>query len=511
MEYLGIPFSVKNVPCLQPDFLPFAPWRTAYLSQARQPFRIAVEGSGTVVYETRIRGGSPADLRYLERTVKLLLWSVGGWRVTLQGDEALISRLRESFSPHGSRAFDAAMMETVYGRPFCVETAGERFPEPRPAARPIGGHLEGCRIGFDAGGSDRKVSAVVDGRTVYSEEVIWHPKTAADPRYHQREVLCALRTAAAHLPRVDAIGVSTAGIVRGDELMVSALLAAVPPERQQEGRTLYRRAAAAMGNVPLAVANDGDVTALAGYMSLGTGPVMGIAMGTSQAAGYVDAQGRVSGWLNELAFAPVDLAEAAPRDPWSGDTGVGGQYFSQDAVIRLAAAAGVPTDAALTPAQQLRQVQELARQGHPAARRIFRDMGVCLAHTLALYAEIYPLRHVMVLGRVASGIGGVDDGDLPPCAGGGVPSAAAGGAAAGRSLPPHRTVRGRRQSSAGAPVTLPSPNQQIFPNGVCRLERLALCAGWNALLNEASCQMVYPAEWNTLPDGPPYQMRHRAG
>lgn len=281
MEYLGIPFSVKNVPCLQPDFLPFAPWRTAYLSQARQPFRIAVEGSGTVVYETRIRGGSPADLRYLERTVKLLLWSVGGWRVTLQGDEVLISRLRESFSPHGSRAFDAAMMETVYGRPFCVETAGERFPEPRPAARPIGGHLEGCRIGFDAGGSDRKVSAVVDGRTVYSEEVIWHPKTAADPRYHQREVLCALRTAAAHLPRVDAIGVSTAGIVRGDELMVSALLAAVPPERQQEGRTLYRRAAAAMGNVPLAVANDGDVTALAGYMSLGTGPVMGIAMGKS--------------------------------------------------------------------------------------------------------------------------------------------------------------------------------------------------------------------------------------
>ena len=199
MEYLGIPFSVKNVPCLQPDFLPFAPWRTAYLSQARQPFRIAVEGSGTVVYETRIRGGSPADLRYLERTVKLLLWSVGGWRVTLQGDEVLISRLRESFSPHGSRAFDVAMMETVYGRPFCVETAGERFPEPRPAARPIGGHLEGCRIGFDAGGSDRKVSAVVDGRTVYSEEVIWHPKTAADPRYHQREVLCALRTAAAHL------------------------------------------------------------------------------------------------------------------------------------------------------------------------------------------------------------------------------------------------------------------------------------------------------------------------
>ncbi len=218
---------------------------------------------------------------------------------------------------------------------------------------------------------------MVDGRTVYSEEVIWHPKTAADPRYHQREVLCALRTAAAHLPRcgchrrlhrrhrpgrrvdgVGAAGCRPAGAPTGGTYPSTA-----------EPRPPW-------GNVPLAVANDGDVTALAGYMSLGTGPVMGIAMGTSQAAGYVDAQGRVSGWLNELAFAPVDLAEAAPRDPWSGDTGVGGQYFSQDAVIRLAAAAGVPTDAALTPAQQLRQVQELARQGHPAARRIFRDMGV---------------------------------------------------------------------------------------------------------------------------------------
>ena len=406
MEYLGIPFSVKNVPCLQPDFLPFAPWRTAYLSQARQPFRIAVEGSGTVVYETRIRGGSPADLRYLERTVKLLLWSVGGWRVTLQGDEVLSSRLRESFSPHGSRAFDVAMMETVYGRPFCVETAGERFPEPRPAARPIGGHLEGCRIGFDAGGSDRKVSAVVDGRTVYSEEVIWHPKTAADPRYHQREVLCALRTAVAHLPRVDAIGVSTAGIVRGDELMVSALLAAVPPERQQEGRTLYRRAAAAMGNVPLAVANDGDVTALAGYMSLGTGPVMGIAMGTSQAAGYVDAQGRVSGWLNELAFAPVDLFEDAMADEWSTDIGVGCKYFSQDAVIKLAPRAGIELDSALTPAEKLKVVQNLMEKGDSRARRIFASIGAYLAHTLKLYCRFYDVHHMIVLGRVMSGLGG---------------------------------------------------------------------------------------------------------
>jgi predicted NBD/HSP70 family sugar kinase len=408
--YLGVPCAVKNRPALDAAYLPFAPWRDAYLKEAHCPVRIAVERQeGQVaVFDTRLRGVTdPADLRFLERTVKLLLWSVGGWRVRICGCDGLTRRLADIYGSHGSRAFDASLMETVFRRPFTLESVAERdFPAARSGARKIGGHLSGCRIGFDAGGSDRKVSAVINGEMVYAEEVVWHPKTQPDPQYHYDGILSALRAAAAHLPRVDAIGVSSAGVILNDSPMVSSLFVQVPPEKHELVRTIYTRAAAALGNVPVAVANDGDVTALAGYMSLGTGPVMGIAMGTSQAAGYVDAQGRVSGWLNELAFAPVDLAEAAPRDPWSGDTGVGGQYFSQDAVIRLAAAAGVPTDAALPPAQQLRQVQELARQGHPAARRIFRDVGVCLAHTLALYAEIYPLRHVMVLGRVASGIGG---------------------------------------------------------------------------------------------------------
>jgi len=188
--------------------------------------------------------------------------------------------------------------------------------------------------------------------------------------------------------------------------MVSALLAAVPPERQQEGRTLYRRAAAAMGNVPLAVANDGDVTALAGYMSLGTGPVMGIAMGTSQAAGYVDAQGRVSGWLNELAFAPVDLFEDAMADEWSTDIGVGCKYFSQDAVIKLAPRAGIELDSALTPAEKLKVVQNLMEKGDSRARRIFASIGAYLAHTLKLYCRFYDVHHMIVLGRVMSGLGG---------------------------------------------------------------------------------------------------------
>ena len=399
--YLGVPCAVKNRPALDAAYLPFAPWRDAYLKEAHRPVRIAVERQDgqVAVFDTRLRGVTdPADLRFLERTVKLLLWSVGGWRVRICGCDGLTRRLAEIYGPHGSRVFDASLMETVFRRPFTLESVAERdFPAARSGARKIGGHLSGCRIGFDAGGSDRKVSAVIDGQTVYSEEVVWHPKTHADPEYHYQGVLSAFRAAAAKLPRVDAIGVSSAGVFLGNAPMVSSLFIKVPPERRAEVKTIYDRAAAAMGNVPIVVANDGDVTALAGAMSLHTGRIMGLAMGTSEAVGYVDGAGCVSGWFNELAFAPVDLNDHAARDAWSGDSGVGSQYFSQDAVIRLAAAAGIPLDEGLTPAEKLAAVQQRAERGEEPTLTVLRDIGVYLGHTLPLYAAVYDLQNLLVL------------------------------------------------------------------------------------------------------------------
>ena len=310
----------------------------------------------------------------------------------------LADELRRVYRPGGQRAFDVDFMETVFERPFRLEAVAERdFPAASSSPRKLGGHLNGCRIGFDAGGSDRKVSAVIDGQTVYSEEVVWHPKTHADPEYHYQGVLSAFRAAAVKLPRVDAIGVSSAGVFLGNAPMVSSLFIKVPPERRAEVKTIYDRAAAAMGNVPLVVANDGDVTALAGAMSLHTGRIMGLAMGTSEAVGYVDGAGCVSGWFNELAFAPVDLNDHAARDAWSGDSGVGSQYFSQDAVIRLAAAAGIPLDEGLTPAEKLAAVQQRAERGEEPTLTVFRDIGVYLGHTLPLYAAVYDLQNLLVL------------------------------------------------------------------------------------------------------------------
>jgi len=250
------------------------------------------------------------------------------------------------------------------------------------------------------------VSAVIDGKTVYSEEVVWHPKTSEDPQYQYDGIVAAFKTAASKLPRVDGIGVSSAGVFIGNAPMVSSIFIKVPRARREEVKTVYDRAAREIGDVPIVVANDGDVSALAGSMSLGEGSVMGLAMGTSEAVGYVNADSNLLGWFSELAFAPVDLNENAMRDEWSGDLGVGCKYFSQDAVSKLAPAAGIALSESLTPAEKLKEVQKLAEQGLPYALEIFKSIGVYLAHTLFLYARFYDIRNLIVLGRVASGVGG---------------------------------------------------------------------------------------------------------
>ena len=250
------------------------------------------------------------------------------------------------------------------------------------------------------------MSAVIDGESVYSEEVVWFPKVTEDPEYHFNEIVTAFKTAASKMPRVDAIGVSSAGTFVGNSPMVASLFIKVPRDRRDEVKSIYDRAGKEIGDVPLVVANDGDVTALAGFMSTGSGDILGIAMGTSEAVGYVNDEGNVLGWINELAFAPVDLSPEAMQDEWSGDFGVGCKYFSQDAVIKLAPVAGIELDPALSPAEKLKVVQGLANEGHEGALDIFRSIGVYLAHTLVLYSSFYEIKTLLVLGRVASGVGG---------------------------------------------------------------------------------------------------------
>ncbi len=368
----------------------------------------------TTTYKTRIfcdgTGHDEENFKFVERIVKSLLWVAGGYKVIIAGSDVVGNKIKEAYTYGGLRDFDVHFMERVYEEKFSVEVRElSNAPKDKSAAAPIGRHLDGCRIGFDAGGSDRKVSAVVNGESVYSEEVVWFPKTNTDPEYHYQGILDAMKTAASHMPRVDAIGVSSAGVYVDNRIMVASLFLKVSDEDfEKKVKNMYIDVAREIGeNIPIEVANDGDVTALAGAMDLEDDSVLGVAMGTSEAGGYVDPQGNITGWLNELAFVPVDFCENAMVDEWSGDYGCGVKYFSQDGVIKLAPFAGIELDENLSPAEKLKVVQGLMKEGDERAAAIYDTIGAYFGYAIAYYTEFYDIKHVLIMGRVTSGEGGV--------------------------------------------------------------------------------------------------------
>ena len=405
---------------LDPQFQPMvkvvADYRAAVAEEGGVPLVIAVERNKGYVSTYKLdvfKDGSGHDEEsygVVERIVKTLLWVYGGFKVTVAGSKKIYEKIAEAYKKGGARQFDADFMARVYERPFEVEyvESAADAPKEHQAADPVGRHLDGCRIGFDAGGSDRKVSAVVDGETVYSEEVVWFPKLQSDPEYHYQGILDAMKTAASHMPRVDAIGVSSAGVYIDNKIMIASLFLKVSDEDfEKKVKTMYLDVAKVIGeNIPVEVANDGDVTALAGAMDLNDNNVLGVAMGTSEAAGYVDSQGNITGWLNELAFVPVDYCKDAMVDEWSGDYGCGVKYFSQDSVIKLAPAAGIELDESLSPAEKLKVVQKLMAEGDERAAKIYDTIGVYFGYAIAYYAMFYDIKHVIIMGRVTSGEGG---------------------------------------------------------------------------------------------------------
>lgn len=367
----------------------------------------------TTVYKTRVfRDGTGHDeenFNFIERMAKALLWVAGGFKIIIAGSEVIGNKIKEAYTDGGLRDFDVHFMERVYETKFEVEVRSlENAPVEVSGAAPVGRHLDGCRIGFDAGGSDRKVSAVIDGESVYSEEVVWFPKVTADPDYHYQGILDAMKTAASKMPRVDAIGISSAGVYVDNRIMVASLFLKVSDEDfDKKVKDMYINVCKEIGeDIPIEVANDGDVTALAGAMNLNDNSVLGVAMGTSEAVGYVDPNGNITGWLNELAFAPVDYCKDAMVDEWSGDYGCGVKYFSQDGVIKLAPFADIELDENLSPAEKLKVVQGLMKEGDPRAAAIYDTIGAYFGYAIAFYSEFYDIKHVLIMGRVTSGDGG---------------------------------------------------------------------------------------------------------
>lgn len=374
---------------------------------------VEVPGRSVCVREAAVfAGGHPdvaASYRFVERLVKTTLWSRGGCRIWVDGPADLVAYLRRHYAEDPAGRFDAQTLgKTVYGAPLEVITAERSaFPVVAETRSAVGGHTDGCRIGFDLGASDRKTAAVIDGEVVFSEEVLWDPVSHADPQWHFDQIMDSLRGAAAHLPRVDAIGGSSAGIYVDNEVKVASLFRAVPPELFRDRvRGLFGELQRAWGGIPFVVVNDGEVTALAGAMVAKVGALLGVAMGSSEAAGFVTAGHGLTPWLNELAFTPIDLRADAPRDEWSLDRGCGVQYLSQQAAGRLLPAAGIEVDQASPLPERLVLLQKLMSEGDERARLVYETIGTYLGYALLDYLDWYDFEHLLLLGRVTTGPGG---------------------------------------------------------------------------------------------------------
>ena len=417
MRSLGV--KPKLIPVLDKKFMPISLINRAYRNKLSQykdsiDIKIALERESGFIYTYSIKvfpensGMDEENLLYIERIVKTLLWTRGGWKLTIGGSDSIGEYISKLYSQGGAREFDANFMSRVYEKKFTVEIVDlKEVPDSRGSEKSLGRHMKGCRIGIDLGGSRKKVSAVIDGEVVFTDDALWQPKTTDDPDYHYREIISILKKAVQKIPRVDALGISSAGIIVNNRIMISSLFLEVKEDVfDAKVKDIFMRIDNELGGIPFEAANDGDVAALAGAMALNSQKVLGISMGTSQAGGYVDGGSNVTGWLNELAFVPIDYNAMSMVDEWSGDYGCGIKYLSQDAVIKLAPAAGIDLTPYLLPSQKLQVVQELLQSGDRSAIQIFETIGCYLGYAIAHYSDFYDIDYAYILGGVMADDGG---------------------------------------------------------------------------------------------------------
>ncbi|MBA2124586.1 transcriptional regulator [bacterium Unc6] len=407
-------------PVLDADFLPAVLWNQKYLALAKnigepQDTGIALErpNGNRSVLKTKIiaqeKGLEKITLKYIERLLKCLLWMKGGNKITIAAPENFVKEIRKIYSRCGRRAFDSKIIgEKIYGRPLKFYSCSfNELPTEKESGILLGKNLNGCRIGFDLGGSDRKCAALIDGKVIFSEEIKWEPYFQKNPSYHKNGINDLLKRAASKLPKVDAIGGSAAGVYVDNTIRVSSLFRGISEgDFKKYVKNMFLDIKKEWGNIPFVVVNDGEVTALAGAMEIKDNAVLGISMGTSMAAGYVTPEGSITDWLNELAFVPIDYRDLAPVDEWSKDIGCGVQYFSQQAVARLAKKAKISFNKKLTPAERLVEIQKLIKKEDERALKIYESIGVYLGYGIAHYACFYDFKNFLVLGRVTSGEGG---------------------------------------------------------------------------------------------------------
>lgn len=413
----------KVIPILDQDFYPASLFHKIYNEQYNIfsntnnnkvliKIKLEREAGCTSYYQCYINDNpelTNINKFYIERIIKFLLWQRGGWHISIASPLSIFQHIKQVYDLNGKRAFDVKFMKKIYERPFIIEHCDySEIKKTNEATESIKIDSNGFRIGFDLGASDIKVCAILDGQLLMSDEIIWNPKDNSNLNYHKTHIKNAIIKAMKYRGDtiLKAIGGSSAGIIINNKPMVSNLFRTVREEFQDQIKNIFIDIAHEY-NVPIVVKNDGDIAALAAARILNKNNVLAIALGSSEAAGYINSNLRFNkNWLNELAFAPIDYSANAVLEEWSLDKGCGASYLSQQCIFRLAKKYNFMAPDNLMDAQKLEFYQNELERGDQLTLDLWQSMGCYLGYAIAHYANFYNISDVVIFGRCVSFKGG---------------------------------------------------------------------------------------------------------
>lgn len=379
---------------------------SSFQKEANQEIGVALSRGKGVVYpfSLRISEDFEESYFYLKKVLLALLWTVGGSRFLLRCNLSFYSRFVERIKKDEEVYASFKAIEEIYGEPVSF-TFVEEMPHRVIETSKRSLFSSGCRIGLDLGGSDIKVMTLQDGKVLYSSEILWSPKTARDPSYHESFIRSVLKEAASYLPRVDAVGVSTSGVVEEEELIYPSLFTLCSDKDKKEGiRVLLKELSHELfPNANFSLINDGDASALGASFLYDKDSVLGLSLGTSLAGGYVK-DGFLYPYLNELSKVPVNFGSFAKNHYQLGIKGSASEYLSQKGIIALAEDRGIELKGTLP--EKLLMVQVLAEQGNNEVLQAYRTFGKRLGSCVLYFSLFLDFSSVFLLGRVLSGKGG---------------------------------------------------------------------------------------------------------
>ncbi len=341
---------------------------------------------------------------YLKKVFLSLLWIIGGYRFLFHCDQYFYSRFKERIQKDEEVSASFKAIEAVYGEPVSFALT-EEIPLTKEKKTKHSLSAFGCRVGLDLGGSDIKTMAVKDGEIVYSSEIPWSPKEAKDPSYHESRIRSALLEASSHLERVDAVGVSTSGIVADELVIYPSLFASCSEKDKKEGvRVLLKDLCCKLfPDASFALINDGDASALGASFLYEKDSVLGLALGTSLAGGYVK-DGFLYPYLNELSKVSVNFSPSGKRHYRLGILGSSSEYLSQKGIVSLVEDRGVKLVGSLP--EKLLAIQKLAEDENKAVLQCYQELGRRLGSSVLYFSLFLDFSSVFLLGRVLSGKGG---------------------------------------------------------------------------------------------------------